>query len=354
MAAALAIAEPPADILRHPRFNEAPAAAPPEQPRDGRTLRQLYVDYLDADQLDNAAGTRAEYFAALKKWEALTDNRPIDEITSETVTTFKAVMRQTSHRDGDAYSPATVNKTLRHLNAIFNRIAPQAYRNPYGVGIIQTKPVTRPLRRERKLPRILSFTAIDQLYQAADVATWPKAAPNKPLMWRTFAVLLYNFGARKTDLLGLHFGNDPQQLPPDARGLVDLDRGILRFVARKTGKIQDGLPLNDIVRGHLEQLAADGVARVFPVTRGNKQFYNQWKAINAAAGFDPPAHFTPANFRKTCATNYEVAAPGSARWILGHAAGDVTDEYYIHARPQIAAAVKALPQPPSFSRILHA
>ena len=306
------------------------------------SVRRAFEVYLRPElvSVGRADGTLEAYETALKHWEAQTSNPSVRACDRSHVESFRDGMLE------QGMSPATVRKYWAHLKAILRRLAPPETRNQQGEGIISRVPWMRLPAAPEKLPRIATFLELNALYDACQVAVWPSEKNTgflPRIIWRSFLVLVYNYGPRTKDLWRL------------AWSAVDWERETLRFQAKKTSKLQ-GLPFNDATRAHLLRirptpsiLAAAGTntrSDVFWPTRGNAQFYREWQKINAAAGLSVPLECR--DLRETCASNYERISPGVGSWILGHAARGVTARFYLNPTPQVIEAVHKLPQPEAF------
>lgn len=302
--------------------------APGESPDDGGlNVRKAYERFIEPDLFES--GTKQAYETSIAKWEKYTPNPPINSADNDMTRRL---------RDGllaDGFSPATVRKTWTHVRAILRRCAPQTEGNPRGEGIITRIPWVKMPPSKPKIPRVGTHAELNAIYEACRVAEWPprdKTGIAAPELYRTFVVLEYNYGPRTQDLWALEWL------------AIDWERKKIALVADKTSKLQ-GLPLNDVSIAHLQRIKRDRRHLFYP-TRCKRQFYREWERINKTAGLSVPLEFR--ELRETCATNYEQICPGVGKWILGHAARGVTDEFYVNPGPHVLEAVHKLPQPSSF------
>jgi integrase len=323
-----------------PQTNAALRLFATDLPVDPRalTLRQAYERWLEPDLFDAAYATRREYGTALNHWERLTGDPPIAAIANAHVLALRDGLL------GSRYAPATVRKTWSHLRAILRRLSPQALGNPQGEGILQRVPCVKMPRLRPKLPRVATHAELDRLYVACSAAGWPPARSGQPAaaLWRCFIVLAYNYGLRTRDLWGLWWKD------------IDFDRGLFRFSALKTSKLQ-GMPLNRVSRAHLAAIvpaSGDDRPHVFHPTKSRHQFYREWAKINAAAEMSAPLECR--DLRETCCTAYEEIAPGVGRWILAHSERGVTERHYLNPSRMVAEAVAKLPQPAAFLAVFEA
>lgn len=293
------------------------------------TLYDAWWTYHQPDlKQDTAASTIQEYEATLRQWEDVTGNPRLREINNQTLDRFKAALAERGLR------PATVNKRLRHLKAIFRRLGPQETRNPAGLGFLPRVPYTKLLREPAKLPRVATMEQLAAIYGACSVATWPdpeKTGLPPRLFWEAITVLAFNLGLSKGDLFGLKH---------DA---VDFGQGLITLVRQKTGKILR-LPINDAVQTVLERVwRPERCDRLFYVTGSNRQLYGQWHAIQRAAGVPEP-FFGFHDLRRTCATEFERLCPGAGTFILGHSTPAVTWRHYRNPSAATREAAEQLPR----------
>lgn len=302
-------------------------------------LRACFVEYILPDLEDAPEGTISLYRTALNHWEARTSNPPVGEITNDVLRKFKQSFLK------EKYSPETIKKTWRHIRPILRRVGPPVQGNPLGESIIERIPYMAPPKNNvRKFPRIVTHEEVNAIYQACEVAKWPYASPcPAPLLWQLALVVFYNCGPRTQDFFKL------------TRQNIDLEMRRVSFVAQKTSKLQ-GVPFQEIVGLHFEAvyqyLNQDESTIVFPVTKSKGSLYDQWKAIQDAAGISKYVEFR--DLRETCDSLLNAANPGAlaGKWVLGHGGRDVNEIYYHNPSPEVLKAVENLEQPDSFYSIL--
>lgn len=183
---------------------------------------------------------------------------------------------------------------------------------------------------------------INAVYKACDVAKWPYSSDCPPLLWRLAIVVFYNCGPRTQDFFQLHWKN------------VDLKIQRVSFLAQKTSKLQ-GVPFQEIVSLHFESILQNQLEsdRVFQTTKCKRTLYDQWKAIQDAAGITDYIEFR--DLRETCSSRLDAANPGAkaGKWVLGHGPRGVNEVYYHNPTPEVILAVEKLEQPDSFYSILE-
>lgn len=273
--------------------------------------------------------TLGEYEGTLRVWEELTGNPPLREITNQTLDRFKNALLD------QELAPATVNKRLRTLRVIFRRLGPQETRNPAGLGILYRIPYTRPAREMAKLPRTLTMNQLARIYAACSVATWPqpeRSGITPRLFWQSAIVLGYNLGLSREELFGLK------------HEAINLDEGLVTLIRGKTQRALR-LPINEAVRAVIEQLwRPDQGEYLLYATASNRQLYEQWHAIQRAAGVSEP-YFGFHDLRRTCATELERLSPGAGTFMLGHSTPAVTWKHYRNPSMATREAASQLAQP---------
>lgn len=295
------------------------------------TLREGFDLVARPTFLNATKGTLQEYNTALNRWEEFTDNPPITQIDDATCDGFtQAVL------DSEVVANTTYNKWARHIRGIFNRLGPRDSRNKLGKGIMPMIPIIQFLNEELTEPRVIPLEHISKMYEACDVATWPKrSGASPPLRWRCLLVMFYCVGPRRDDALlmteeALHAG------------------GALRWIAKKTRKKQC-VPLHPVVHAHLARLPRDGFTLLGMPTTNRRDFYATWRAICKAA--EVP-NYIPKDFRKTCGTQLDLQYEGAAGWVLGHS-DNVTRKYYINPTEKVTKAILAMAMPEAFLKILQ-
>lgn len=305
--------------------------------KDSLKLRDCYEKYVLPDMKDSPEGTLSVYRTALNHWEARTSNPNVGEITNESLRDFKETFEL------EKYSPESIKKYWRHIRRILRRVGPPIQGNPLGESIIDRVPyMAPPKKRFRKFPRLVTDEEINAVYQACDVAKWPYTSDCPPLLWRLALVVFFNCGPRTQDFFQLLWEN------------VDLKMRRVSFVAQKTSKLQ-GVPFQEIVGLHFESVFQNQKKneRVFRSTKCKRTLYDQWKAIQDAAGIKEYIEFR--DLRETCSSRLDAANSGAkaGKWVLGHGPRGVNEVYYLNPSPEVIQAVENLEQPDSFYSILE-
>ncbi len=353
----------------------------PDESNDSpMTLREAFGEFLRPSLTGRRAeATLRQYHTALSHWERFCSGggEPDSEraSTASTRATLsggklgKSVgiddVRKITDAMLDAWacemrnaglSADTINKTWRFLRAILRRIGPRESRNPKAVGLIDRVPAMEPVSGDEATDgqaSIFSKSQLAALYQACDVAEWPRRSP--ALAWRTYLVLSACLGARVED--ASTFSWDHISLAPESPAVSSSERwepGFLVFLPEKTKRRKGSrliLPLPSCCRHHLDELRAavppNDSLSIYGWSHGSIEKRREtWKLIAAQAGL-PDADRKM--FRPTCNVLWNRASKsGLGRWVLGHAARDINDAAYMRAEPELIAHADSLDVPTCF------
>jgi integrase len=225
------------------------------------SVRRYCERWLEGKKRETALSTFLNYNKAVRKLLAFLGpaaDRDLSLVTKEALVRFRNAV-------AEQFSPGTVNLDLVVVRMIFRsaRIAGYLVEDP-AEGL-------RPIRdREQTKRRPFTLLEIQRILEAAD----PE--------WRSLVLFGLYTGQRLGDIATLTWDN------------VDLERGELRLVARKTGK-RLVIPLAEPLRKHLESLPAGDVPgaplhpRAFAaLTRSKGQvaiLSSQFSQLLAQAGF---------------------------------------------------------------------
>jgi integrase len=292
------------------------------------TLRTAFENHYKSPDLKQR--TVEAYRNILDHWEKHTENPPVSQITNVTLAQFK-------NRFLEFNAPTTFNKARAHILAIMNRLGPPIKGNPAGLSLLDRFVYVGKAKEGDKIPRVASDDMISAIYQATDVAIWPKFEFGAPAWWRAVIVFLFNTGLRRNDFLSLK------------TSAVDLDNQILEFQAEKTGKTRR-LPLHRSVCDHFRKIWSDREL-VFPKSKGLKHLYRQWYLIQDAAKIPKSERLTFHQLRSTCGTNLYIRSPGAAQEMLGHSSMETTRKSYAFVTDHLVEVATETRQPPAFQAI---
>lgn len=294
------------------------------------TVRQAYEKYKAADEVSRS--TTRKYNYDLRRWEKLSGNPIIGEITNATLAEFRAAAIAAG------LSPSSINTTWRTLKAILRRIARQETGNPWGEGIIEHVPQMRLVREVLSLPRRVSLNDLAAFYVACRHAQYPRRGPHPSDWWRALLVTAYCTGLRRGDLIALEWSQ------------IDLQAAEITFAASKTQKAAV-LPLHPCAVAHLERIRTTGQCRVFRSMKTRDSisgsFYTRWRWIMERSAVAEP--FTLHDVRRTIASEIDRARPGLGSVLLQHSPRSVTSRFYLNQLDELREALADLRLPPGWS-----
>lgn len=300
------------------------------------TLREFYTRHFCRSFLIDARPKTFEaYEDTLRKWDTLNGCITLRQIDSLTLANFKAHLAgHTCTRTKRSLSPATINKHLRHVQALLNKAGPPGPQNRDALGLVNQVAWTKPLRTTRRQPRIIPPEHLQALYTAAGRATHPVVDDvDAGDWWRALLVVAYNLGSRRTAILRLRQTSIDWHAHEITLEAADDKCGVER---RK--------PLNTTVLRHLLKLRSPDRVELFPWAYGWTLFYRQWHALNDAAGIERP-HYVPHDLKRTCvSTMLDVAEAFTVQRMADHAS-IATTQLYANRSAQLRPAAEAMPQP---------
>lgn len=299
------------------------------------TLREFYEQHFCRSFLIDARPKTFEaYTDALNKWDACHRETPLHQIDSLALASFKADLAEsTCQRTQRPLAKATVNKHLRHVQAILNKAGPPGPNNRDALGLVERVAWTKPLRQIKRRPRIIPPQHLQALYAASSQARLPQLDDfDAGDWWRAFLVVAYNIGSRRTAILRL-----TQKSIDWQRQEIDLDGDVDKCWEDRAK------PLNTTVLRHLLKLRSDR-PELFPWPYGWTAFYTQWHALNDAAGIERP-HYVPHDLKRTCvSTMLDVAEAFTVQRMADHAS-IATTQLYANRTHQLRPAAEKMPQP---------
>jgi integrase len=295
---------------------------------------------------DARPATFQQYRYSLNKWERLTSNPVLLDVGNQTLAEFKAALV------GLAMSASTVNKHLRHVQAMLNKAGPSGPHNRDALGLIAACPWTKTLRTPRPRPRAITADVLRRVYEACKFALLPArvgAVGERDLFgdlveqpelgfacdwWRALIVCAYNLGLRRSTLLSLIWSD------------VDVGLRVVSVLAEndKCGEHRVK-PLNDFVVRHLLVIRLVHGDRVFAWPHTERTFYRQWHAILDGADVPTAEHFGLHDLKRTCGSVLaRTASPWAVQKMLDHASIE-TSKHYVDATAELRSAVDSMPQP---------
>ncbi len=149
--------------------------------------------------------------------------------------------------------------------------------------------------------------------------------------WRVFLYVAYYLGLRQGEILGLTWDR------------VSLDTLEVHVVASSSKSRKDrviGIPpeIGIVVRQWRErQPDAKGSDPVFPWPCDAYHIYEDWHAIQKAAGIKDGEHYVPKNCRSSCASELIAAKVPTivVKGVLGRATVATMENYYVNTKPAL-------------------
>jgi integrase len=237
--------------------------------RTRRTWAQFLQEYTKTVLDVMAAPTRLSTQIAIDHFEKLIAPQRMRAIKTLTVAQYVAARKgENGAKPGTKVSPATINKELRHLRAIFRKAKKWKY--------ISEVPEFEFLREPEKLPTYVTPDHFAALYLACSKATLPDDLPYPAAdWWRGLLVTAYMTGWRIGSILALR------------REDVDLDAGTAISRSEDNKGARDQLiPLHATVIQHLRRLPSFGPT-FFPWNVGRRLLWDEFQAIQTEAEVSP-------------------------------------------------------------------
>jgi integrase len=295
--------------------------------RTRRTWAEFRKDY-EARLADGVGGRRRrETLEALAHFERLAAPKRMAGVTSLAVAGYVAARRkEAGPRPDTTVSPATVNKELRHLRAVFRKAARWGY--------LAAAPEFEFLREAKKIPVYMPPEDFALAYAACDSAKLPDAQGyTAGDWWRALLVTAYMTGWRIGALLALR------------REDVDLDKGTaLSRAEDNKGKRDQLIVLHPLAVEHLRALP--GFSPVFfPWHHRRATLFDEFGRIQAAGEVKPPAgkaRYTFHDLRRAFATmNADRLSADALQALMQHQDYKTTQRYINMAR-QLRPAAQSL------------
>ncbi len=308
------------------------------------TFRSAYVTHYRsaADKPRTVDG----YLNTLRLWEVKANNAPIP-LPSPAEVLYDYTQRYRNFKLSligfretllqEAYAAVTVNKEIRQLLAILNRLGPEGRGNPDGLGLMPKVPALKRLKEPEKAVRDISFDNLSAIYRCADWATWPRGPLSHGLhpgdWWRAFIVFEFNIGLRRGDVLSLAWEQ------------IDLAAGVFDATIEKSDKVSKK-PLHPVVIAHLQTIQGPWEL-VFPAPKVKADFRKAFETIQQWAGVRQP-FYKPHDLRRSCGTAFFEISPGAAQQMLDHSSVETTRKAYANLDRTMVKTALSLEQPAAF------
>ncbi len=311
-----------ADRLRRERERQLDAG---QRAEAEMTWEDFVQDFLDKHAARKPATTLALYKFCLGKFGAVAKPKRLAKVTHMTLEDFA------NKRLTQSAAVASVNRDLRHLGAALR----WAKRRGYISDVPDFKGIF--IRENRKKPVIIPEEDFMEMLKA--LRKPDLVLKNRPAdWWRMFLYIAYYLGLRRGEILGLTWGRV---------SLETLEVHVLAPTSKS--RKERVVPISpDMVKVFSEWQATQ------PDTKSNdpvlpwphdtyRTIYDDWHAIQAAAGMPEGEHYVPKNCRSMCASELIAANVPTVvvKDFLGHATVATTENYYINTKPALRAAANA-------------
>lgn len=257
------------------------------------TARDVWDQWYRLWAPDLSPRTERRYRHELTRWERLSDNPPLAEISTRTYQEFRAASSQKGHSAG------TTEGTLRFVRQIM--------RCAMAHGAIAVMPDRGRARKiQAPQPHPPSIEELDKLFRACGVARWPRLHVPPKTFWRSWMAVDLWTGLRREDSfwrLSLDHVSDP-------------DDAIL-FRANKS-KVPHPYPLNDIIRRHIRAMVPTFSHKPGRLIFGpSKSPHLIQRELDRIADAACVRRVTPQSFRQAAINIWTIADPRAGEIIHG-------------------------------------
>lgn len=220
---------------------------------------------------DARPATFRAYDATIEHWRKITRNpdMPFGPIV---LATFKVELQK-------SLKPATVNKHLRHINAILAKVGSAGPGNRDALGLVANIPWTKPLREDKPKPRLISDDILSRIYNAAVFMQRPRLKWCNPgNWWKALICTAVTTGFRRGVLLSLLWDD------------LDLVNRTIHISASIDKCHTDReKPLNQNAIRHPLQIRGRS-KKLFPFTACEREWYRDWHKFQDHADIGTADH----------------------------------------------------------------
>ncbi len=290
-----------------------------------RPWEEFVTEFLEKKASRHPLPTQVAYRMCINSFTRTAKPERLGDVTVPKLDEFVVARLQ------DGVAAATVNKELRHLRAVMKWAKLRHYipTSPDFSGLyvrIDAKqPTTIPEDDFMSMVMALRKRSLELVHRPA---SW----------WKIFLYVAHYLGLRRGEILGLEWGQV---------SFATLEVTVTAETSK--GRKDRVLPMSVELLTLLAQwkklqkkvLATD---KVLPwPCRTWRQLYNDWHAIQTAAGIPEGEHYVPKNCRSSCASELIASGVPTAvvKDFLGHASVTTTEKYYINTRPELRTAANA-------------
>lgn len=294
----------------------------------GMTLRSFYDETFKRLFLCGAEPTTFDVYAAmLNHWDKLIGSGLcVDEINTHTLAEFK------SRLFDSGLSRATVNKNIRHVNALLAKLGPAGPKNRDALGLVSSIPWVRPMKEFTRRPRTFENEDFKNIYREASRMTLPDVdGINCADWWRALLLTALTTGFRRQALFSLRWSD------------IDLVNQAIHIEAEEDkANTERHKPLHAITIKHLLRIRTPEGGLVFPWKQTIRNWYRHWHKLQDLA--DIGRHYKLHDLKRTCGTVF-ARTTGSA-WVvkemLDHSSIN-TSRFYVDSCDGLREAVDAFP-----------
>lgn len=193
------------------------------------------------------------------------------------------------------------------------------------------------LREDKKQPITIpedDFWAMVEAMNKPDLVL--KHRPKE--WWRVFLYIAYYMGLRRGEILGVTW----EQILFDT---LEVKVSAMTSKGRKDRMVPMAPELGQVLREWRDyQKKADLTSEVLPWPFDSyRRLYDDWHAIQSAAGIAEGENYVLKNCRSSCASDLIAAGVPTVvvKDFLGHATVATTEKYYINTKPALRSAAMA-------------
>lgn len=257
------------------------------------TARDVFDTLYHQWATDLSPRTERRYRHELNRWEKLTGNPPLAEITTRDYQSFRASSSQSGHAAG------TTESTLRFIR--------QLLRCAMANGVVNVMPDRGRARRiEAPQPHPPSLDELDKLLRHCGVARWPRLHVPAKVFWRSLISVALWTALRREDLFW--------RLKLEH---IDFAENLILFRASKS-KAPHPFPLHPVVVRHIKAMIP-----AFPHNRSRPLFgpsrspHLIQRELDRIADAAEVRRITPQNFRQSGINLWTMADPRAGEVIHG-------------------------------------
>jgi len=281
-------------------------------------VRELFEQHFLPHRIEDPDSVNVDgYRRAIHYWERITEDPPLEDISSVTMSEFKAGLVKQEWR-GKPLHVNTVVKYLSHLQWILDQAGPSGPRQlRTALGLLAYVPYTRPPKRVRQFKRMVPEVHIVKFFHACEHAVLPAVSGlTASALWRALLATIASTSLRigqlvETPMSAVHF--DEQ--------LLVLPAGICR-----KSKTEEPHPLHPFAMRMLVAIRGDRerLFPFFPKPHSKTTIYHEAHRLQDLAGVP---HFGFHGMRRSTLTALSAISPAAGQLAAGHSSYETTKLY---------------------------